>query len=92
MDIATEGSKIEGNLPLFTKRLNRVLSKARKEDSTWLLCYVIVPSLDIGLTSTIVLPTLLQGIIEKADKWGNDGKNGRIDPFTEVYDVSSFAT
>ena len=37
--------------------------------------------------STVVLPTLLQGIAEKADKWGNDGKNGRIDPFTEIYDV-----
>ncbi|KAF9644106.1 cytochrome P450 [Thelephora ganbajun] len=34
-----------------------------------------------------VLPTLLQDIIGKADKWGNDGKNGRIDPFTEIYDL-----
>jgi len=25
-----------------------------------------------------------------ADKWGNDGQNGRIDPFTEIYDVSFF--
>jgi len=41
----------------------------------------------VGLNSTIVLPTLLQDIIDKADKWGNDGKNGRIDPFTEIYDV-----
>ena len=31
---------------------------------------------------------MLQDIIDKADKWGNDGKSGRIDPFTEVYEVS----
>ena len=35
--------------------------------------------------STLVLPTLLQDITEEADKWG---KNGRIDPFTDIYDVS----
>ncbi|KAF9644109.1 hypothetical protein BDM02DRAFT_3190905, partial [Thelephora ganbajun] len=34
-----------------------------------------------------ILPTLLQDVIDKADKWGNDGKNGRIDPFTEIYDL-----
>ena len=44
--------------------------------------------LNIGLVSTLVLPTLLQDIANNADKWGNDGKNGRIDPFTEIYDVS----
>jgi hypothetical protein len=43
---------------------------------------------DIGLVSTLVLPTLMQDITDKADKWGNDGKSGRIDPFTEIYDVS----
>jgi len=37
-----------------------------------------------------VLPSLLQDIIDRADKWGNHGKTGRIDPFTEVYDVSLF--
>ena len=40
------------------------------------------------IISTLVLPTLLQDITDEADKWGNDGKNGRIDPFTEIYDVS----
>lgn len=45
---------------------------------------------NIDLVSTLVLPTLLQDITEKADKWGNDGKTGRIDPFTEIYDVSFF--
>lgn len=25
-----------------------------------------------------------------ADKWGNNGKTGRIDPFVEIYDVSVF--
>jgi len=33
---------------------------------------------------------MLQDIIDKADKWGNGGKSGRIDPFIEVYDVSIF--
>ena len=33
---------------------------------------------------------MLQDIINRADKWGDDGKRGRIDPFTEVYDVSLF--
>ena len=47
--------------------------------------------LNIGLVSTLVLPTLLQDITKNADKWGNDGKNGRIDPFTDIYDVSFFA-
>ena len=37
-----------------------------------------------------VLPTLLEDITNEADKWGNGGKNGRIDPFTEIYDVSFF--
>jgi len=26
-----------------------------------------------------------------ADKWGDDGKSGRIDPFIEIYDVSFFS-
>ena len=43
-----------------------------------------------SLNSIPVLPTLLEDIIDKADKWGNDGATGRIDPFTEVYDVSHF--
>jgi len=46
---------------------------------------------NIGPVSFLVLPTLLQDISNKADKWGNDGKNGRIDPFTEIYDVSYLA-
>ena len=44
--------------------------------------------LTVGLFSNLVLPTLLQDISKNADKWGNDGKNGRIDPFVEIYDVS----
>ena len=42
----------------------------------------------VGLIPHLVLPTLLQDILDKADKWGDDGKSGRIDPFTEIYDVS----
>ena len=46
--------------------------------------------LNIDLVSRLDLPTLLQDIFNVADKWGNDGQSGRIDPFTEVYDVSLF--
>ena len=42
----------------------------------------------VGLIPYLVLPGLLQDVIDTADKWGNDGKSGRIDPFTELYDVS----
>jgi hypothetical protein len=35
---------------------------------------------------------MLHDIADSADKWGNNGKNGRIDPFTEVYHVSFFAS
>ena len=42
----------------------------------------------VGLIPHLVLPTLLQDILDKADKWGGDGKSGRIDPFAEIYDVS----
>jgi hypothetical protein len=42
----------------------------------------------VGLIPHLVLPTLLQDTLDKADKWGNDGKSGRIDPFAEIYDVS----
>ena len=40
--------------------------------------------------SILALHTFLEDIGNEADKWGNGGKNGRIDPFTEIYDVSSF--
>ena len=43
---------------------------------------------NVGI-SVSVLPTLLEDIINEADKWGNGGKDGRIDPFVEIYDVSS---
>ena len=33
---------------------------------------------------------MLQDIIDKADKWGDNGKTGRIDPFIEIYDVCLF--
>ena len=36
----------------------------------------------------LVLPALLQDIINSADKWGKGGNSGRIDPFADVYDVS----
>ena len=36
------------------------------------------------LISIPVLPTLLRDVTDAADKWD---KSGRIDPFTEIYDV-----
>ena len=47
---------------------------------------LLIPRID--LISISVLPAILQDIIDGADKWGDGGKTGRIDPFTEVYDVS----
>ena len=38
-----------------------------------------------------VPPTLPQDIVNAADKRGDDGKAGRIDPFVEIYDVSVYA-
>ena len=43
------------------------------------------------LIFTPAIPILLQDIVGKAVKWGDDGKSGRIDPFTEIYDVSRFS-
>jgi len=33
---------------------------------------------------------MLQDIIDRADKWGDNGKIGKIDPFIEIYDVRNF--
>ena len=44
----------------------------------------------INYVFALALPTLLQSIMQKADKWGGDGKTGMIDPFTDVFDVSVF--
>ena len=45
---------------------------------------------NIGLVSRLDFHALLQDITNKADKWGNGGKSGRIDPFTEAYEASLF--
>jgi hypothetical protein len=42
----------------------------------------------IGLILVPVVPTLFQDVTAKADKWGNNGTSGRIDPFTEIFEVS----
>ena len=86
MDIATEESE-EGNVTLFNKKLNKLLNKARIQAGACDHCSKSAG----GLNSISVLPTLLQDIVDRADKWGNDGKNGRIDPFTEIYDVRLLA-
>ena len=82
MDTATEESE-EENVTLFNKRLIKLFGKARIQNG-------IVISVRYVISSTIlifvlVLPTLLQDIIDGADNWGDEGK---IDPFTEIYDVS----
>lgn len=46
-----------------------------------------LPIFTIGLIFIPVLPTLLQDVLCEAEKWGNDGKSGRIDPFVEIFDV-----
>ena len=45
---------------------------------------------NISLISISVFPLLVQDVADRMDKWGDDGMAGRIDPFTEVYDVSGF--
>ena len=46
------------------------------------------PTPSIDFISISVLPVMLQDMIENADKWGNNSKTGRIDPYAEIYDVS----
>ena len=86
MNIATAVGG-EGNITVFNKMLNKLLKMTRLQDSTCDFCPQLLIS-DVGLISISVLPSLLQDIIDRADKWGDHGKTGRIDPFTEVYDVS----
>ena len=87
-DVSTEESE-EGNLTFFNKRLSQISSKPRMEDST---CDLHPTAANLGRSNSFppfsVLPTLLRDILGKADKWGN---GGRIDPFSEVYDVSIFS-
>jgi hypothetical protein len=54
--------------------------------------FVKLPSPEHRAHFIQVLPTLLKDIIDKADRWGNDGESGRIDPFIEIFDVTIFPT
>ena len=72
----------------YKTRLAKNLHRTRLPDGTWLRCYNKCMIPNIGLVPGLALPTLLQDIFNKADKWGNDGENGRIDPFIEIYHVS----
>ena len=54
------------------------------------MCELRPAAADPGLISISVFPSLVQDIADRMDKWGGDGKTGRIDPFTEVYNVSLF--
>ena len=78
----------DGNIPLFLKKFNKVLSKDRIRDCMWLFCSTTMWSRTSISSYFLAIPALLQDAFDKADKWGNDGKNGRIDPFIDVYDVS----
>ena len=49
------------------------------------MVFVTQPLVSGLLVSVLVLPTLLQGIIEKTDKLRNGGEISRIDPFVEIY-------
>ena len=81
------GDTEEGNLSFFNKAVAKVMSKARTQDSTCDLHPTAPDFPTAGPNSVPVLPMLLQDIIDKAGKWGNGGRTGRIDPFTEVYNV-----
>ena len=50
------------------------------------------PASETDLIPVPVLPALMQDIVGTTNKWGNEGKCGRIDPFTEVYEVNLFPT
>ena len=76
----------EDTVTIFNKKLKKLTSKARLEDGETFVTDPLVPG--VGLISVLALPTLLQDIVGKADQWGHRGESGRIDPFTEVYDVS----
>lgn len=86
MDTVTEDVE-EGNTALFNKKLSRLSNKTRMQDGLYDLRQSSAPDLGYQLASNLVFPTLVQDAIDKAYKWGNDGKNGRTDPFTEIYDV-----
>lgn len=66
--------------------LNKVMNKARLQNGLFLKPLVVT----FELIPTPVFPTLLQDIFGKVEKWGVDGQSGRIDPFTEIRDVSIF--
>ena len=76
----------EDTVTIFNKKLKKLTSKARLEDGEIFVTDPLAPG--VGLISVLALPTLLQDIISKVDQWGHRGESGRIDPFTEVYDVS----
>jgi len=88
VDIATEESE-EGNIILLNKKLNKILHKARIQDGTAIFC--TASDFEADLISVLAFPTLVHDITSMAEKWGNDGKNGRINPFIEIYDVSFFS-
>ena len=88
MNIATLVNE-EGDIAIFTRMLNKLLKMTRLQDSACDICLQLL-ILNIDLIPILVLPSLLQDIIDRADKWGDHGETGRIDPFNEVYDVSLF--
>lgn len=77
----------EVNRSHLNKKLNRLLGKDRMQDGTRGLGHA---TNDLGYQShsILALPTLLQDITNKADKWGTDGRSGRINPFTDIFSVS----
>ena len=72
------------------KRLNRVMSRARVQEGMSDPCCA-PDDLEYRSHLTLALPKLVQDITDKVAKWGKDGKTGRINPFTDIYDVSLLA-
>ena len=87
-----EETRTSGNDDMirFKKTLNKLMNKARLQNGG---CTSMKPLASIiHLILISVLPTLFQDMVTKANKWGNDGASGRIDPFTEIFDASIFLT
>ena len=85
-DVEVEIEETEPDTSLFNKKLIKLLNKARIQNGAIPVVGLLILSID--LTPVSVLPTLLQGVLGEADRWGSADGSGRIDPFAEIQDVS----
>ena len=71
---------------------NKVLNNGtRVQDGTCNTRYT-AGDLEHWSHSALVLRTLPQDFVEKADKWRRDSKTNEINPFIETYHVSCFCS